>query len=320
MTFFTSFFDLIIPSKNEKTRNVFFIGKGGVGKTTCATVVAVTLAEHGYKTLLVSTDPAHSISWVLDQKITNKPTSIQGVKNLDAIQIDPQKIIEEQKRDIGDKIRRIVGETAMGIEDYIEAAAISPGMEESAAFDKFIEFLSMEYYDVIVFDTAPTGYTLRILSLSKIFKTWIERLIEVRKRAITLRRIVSRAPIEDVILTDLEIMRKRFEVADKILRDPKKTSFILVLEPEWTPILEAERATKLIENMGILVGGVIVNRVLQPEISSHNFYRERRKMQENYLEIIKKKFAGKIIVTLPLLERDIRGLDLIKRLSSYILR
>lgn len=314
----SSFWGLVTPSVGEKTRNLFFVGKGGVGKTTCATSVAVALAERGYKTILVSTDPAHSLEWVLGQKIADKPTPVQGVENLEAAQIDPRSMIEEQKKSIAEKIRKIVGETVMGVEDYIEAATISPGMEEAATFDKFIEFLSMNYYEVVVFDTAPTGYTLRMLSLHKVFGAWIEKLIKVRREVVKMRRMVSRAPIEDAILTDLEVMRKRFEVADKIIRDRRKTSFILVLEPEWTPILEAERAARLIENIGITVGAVIVNRLLQPEALLHDFYRERRKMQENYLKIVKEKFAGKVIIIVPLLERDVRGLDLLRRIASYI--
>lgn len=315
----SSLWSLVTPSVNEKSRNIFFVGKGGVGKTTCATSVAVALAERGYKTLLVSTDPAHSLEWVLEQKIADKPSPVRAVKNLEAAQIDPHLIIEEQKRSIAEKVRKIIGETVMGVEDYIEAATISPGMEEAAAFDKFIEFLSMNRYEVIVFDTAPTGYTLRMLSLHKVFGIWIENLIKVRKEVVKLRKMVSRTPIEDDVLTELEVIRKRFEVADKIIRDPEKTSFILVLEPEWTPILEAERAARLIEDMGIAVRAIIVNKFLQSEaLSAHDFYRERRKMQENYLKVIKEKFAGKVITIVPLLEHDVRGLDLLRRIAFHI--
>lgn len=311
---------IIKPFPGEKTRNVFFGGKGGVGKTTCAAAAATWTADNGYRTLIASTDPAHSLAWVLEQKIADKPTPIKDVKNLEAIHIDPQKLIEEQKEAIRKKIYSLIGPTLSGVEEYINATAISPGVEEAATFDKFIEYLDLGEYDVIIFDTAPTGLSLRLISLSKVLGEWIENLINVRKKAIEMRKLVSRDVVrEDEILKDLEDIRRRFEGAKKVVNNPKKTTFVFVLIPEWTPILEAKRATKIIEELGIKVEGIVVNQVLSPDLSSiHDFLKNRYEMQREHLAHIEREFAGKIIVKVPLLERDVRGIAMLRRLSQFM--
>ncbi|RLE53292.1 MAG: arsenic-transporting ATPase [Candidatus Methanomethylicota archaeon] len=313
--------DIVTPYPGERNRNVFFGGKGGVGKTTCAAAAAIWAADNGYKTLIASTDPAHSLAWVLEQKVGDKPTQVKEVKNLDAVQIDPQKLIEEQKEAIRQKIYSLIGPTLSGVEEYIDATAISPGVEEAATFDKFIEYLSLGNYDIIVFDTAPTGHTLRLISLSKVLGEWIENLIDVRKKALEMRKLVSRDIVvkEDEILKGLEDTKRRFETAKSIMTNPRKTTFIFVLIPEWTPILEAKRATKIIEDLGIKVEGVVVNQVLSPELSSiHEFLKSRSEMQLEHLTYIEKEFSGKVIVKVPLLEREVKGVSMLRRISQFM--
>ncbi len=312
-----SFRNLIVPSGGIKPRNVFFGGKGGVGKTTCAAAAAVWAADQDYRTLLISGDPTDSLAWVLAQELKPKPTPLKGIKNLHVMALDPKKLIVEQKDAVKQKIQSMVGFTVSGIEDYLEATAISPGIEEEAIFDKFVEYLGCNDYDIVVFDTAPTGYTLRLLSLSKILGKWLNSLIKIRKRAMSMRKLVSKAEIdEDVVLSGLVETRERFRVAREVMTNKERTTFVLVITAELIPILEASHAVGILKTLDMKVGGTVVNCLLGPQVLTHGFFKERKKMQDEYSSLIKEQFAQQVIVTVPLFERDIRGIDMLKRVAS----
>ncbi|MCK5446534.1 MAG: TRC40/GET3/ArsA family transport-energizing ATPase, partial [Gemmatimonadetes bacterium] len=197
---------------------LFFGGKGGVGKTTLAAATALESARRGARTLLVSTDSAHSTSDILGVTVDAQPGPVEG--DLWAAEIDPASAVEDYIRDVKGRIAdvtppRLVAE----VERQIDAARVSPGAEEAALFDRFTRLLGDERFDRIVFDTAPTGQTLRLLSLPELMTNWIGGLIAQRRKVSSLGRMWrnvagaasgSEREIGDPVLAALEERRDRF--------------------------------------------------------------------------------------------------------------
>jgi len=307
--------------KVHMKRFTFFGGKGGTGKTSCAASYALYLASKGIRTLVVSTDPAHSLADAFD-----KPIGFQTARlgdSLWGLEIDAEVEARKYVKAVQDKMLDLVSAAIVDeIKRQIEIAYMSPGAEEAAIFDKFIELMESvgEKYDAIVFDTAPTGHTLRLLTLPEILGAWIEHLIEKRKKAMDLMKLAARydKPLaeriaNDPIITTLSARRDKFSLARRILTDPQESIFHFVLNAEKLPILETARAVELLARHGIAVGGIVVNKVIPPEAGP--FLEKRRISQEQYLREIRTRFASMKIVELPLLDDDIQGMEQLGRLS-----
>ncbi len=305
----------------------FFGGKGGTGKTTCAAAYGVHLAQQGCRTLLVSTDPAHSLSDALGVPLCGKILPVR--ENLRGIEIDAA---EEAKRYIGeiqDKMLSIVSPVIVDeIKRQMEIAYTSPGAEEAAIFDKFVELMELveapeNEWEAVVFDTAPTGHTLRLLSLPEVLGAWIESLIEKRRKSLELFKMAGRfekdlmkRAMEDPVIESLTRRQKKFEKSRRYLTDPEKSTFFFVLNAEKMPILETARAVELLEKYGIAVGGVVINRVIPMEAG--DFFAERLIAQEEYLKDIERRFGHKKTVRLPLLRSDICGMGQVEAIAALM--
>lgn len=260
----------------------FFGGKGGVGKTTIASAAALEAADDGRRTLLVSTDPAHSTSDILGLELGNQPRPV--AEGLDAMELDPseeaERYIEEVKRRTEDVVPpRLVAE----VERQIDVARLSPGAEEAALFERFATVLEAATdYRHIVFDTAPTGHTLRLLGLPELMTAWMSGMIQRRRKVGALGRMwrnvagsaaADQRPVsgsagdgssgeeEDPVLEALLERRDRFTRTRRLLTDHEQTSFIFVLTPERLPILETGRAIETLRRYEIPIGGLVINRV-----------------------------------------------------------
>ena len=302
----------------------FFGGKGGTGKTTCAAARALALAEEGIKTLVVSTDPAHSLADAFDIPIGQEIGQI--APNLWGIEIDAELEAQKYMKGIQEKMLHIVSPVIVDeIKRQIEIAYSSPGAEEAAIFDKFIELMEHmgDPYEAIVFDTAPTGHTLRLLTLPEILGAWLEHLLEKRARAVELMSMVAkydrevRQKLETDPITEILGRRKeKFEMARSILTDPEKSAFYFVLNAEKLPILETERAIRLLKKYGIPIGGVIVNRVIHEGAGA--FMEQHRQSQQGYLEKIRQVFSDLPITELPFLDTDIRGVNELDKITELL--
>lgn len=288
---------------------VFFGGKGGTGKTTCAAAFSLKASGMGKKLLLVSTDPAHSLSDIFDKRIG--PKGVQLAEKLFALEIDPEaeskKYMEGIKRQLSGVVSNVVVEA---LQKQIDAAYTSPGSEEAAIFDKFIEIMEQaeDSFDIVVFDTAPTGHTLRLLSLPKLLDLWMDSLIEKRKKAVKLLERASGTKSDDPILRILQKRKDMFEKAWEVLSDRDKAAFVFVVTPERLPIFETERALKYLENSGITVAGIVVNGII-PSEADGTFMEKRRELQKKYLREIREKFGDKVLAEIELLDNDVWGLD-----------
>ena len=284
---------------NGQRRTVFFAGKGGVGKTVASCITAVWLARQGHKTLLLTTDPAAHLGDVLDTLVGDHVTAVSGQINLWAVNIDPKAAAETYKTRILDDARqRGRPESAIQI---MEEELNSPCTEEMAAFDKFIEYASQDEWDAVVFDTAPTGHTLRLLELPV---DW-SRQIDVKVFASV-----------DATAAD-DVAKARFGKVIDMMSDPEQSTFAFVMVPEATPILEAWRAAQELGTVGIHPGLVVANMVIPPEQTTTPFVQSRRRMQENYLKEIAERFRVPL-VQIPLLPGEIKGLKMLTDLGEQM--
>lgn len=286
----------------------FFGGKGGVGKTTLAVAYATLLASRGERTLLVSTDPAHSTGDLLGAKLSGEPT--QTDENLWAIEVDAEAdaeaYVERIKTDARDSVSPEVLPT---VDKHLELAKSSPGTEESALFDRFVDLISLHptSYDRIVFDTAPTGHTLRLLTLPALLSTWVEGVVRQREKVAGMERMLKNMAGDDSsgndpILDRLRERRERFHHArHRLLED---TAFNLVLIPERLPIEETSRSIETLTANGIQIGALLVNRVLPGEAGGE-FMRARLAQQAEYLAEIESRFPDRDTVYVEQDARDV---------------
>lgn len=293
---------------------LFFGGKGGVGKTTCSASYAVSEAKKGLKTLLVSTDPAHSTSDIFEKQINDEITNI--LPNLDALEINGEKESKLYMDSVRLSLKQIVSPVIVKeINKQIDAASISPGTEEAALFDKMIEIIiekSIEY-DRIIFDSAPTGHTLRLLSLPELLSSWMETLISKRSKSINLMSMAlngKKASEKDLENDEvIKVLKKRYNKvnqAKKIIINEKLLSFIFVINAEKLPIDETIKAVSVLEKYNIAVGGIIVNKLL-PDNITDDFWRSKKEQELKYLSIIDDTFKDKKIFKLPLLQEDMKA-------------
>lgn len=289
---------LLIPQKGQ-TRTIFFAGKGGVGKTSVSCITAVWLANQGVKTLLITTDPAAHIGEVLGAEVRCEPTAVTGMANLWTAKIDPKQTAEEYKNNILDDARTRYSQEVIAV---MEEQLDSPCTEEMAVFNKFMDYVLLSDYEAMVFDTAPTGHTLRLLELPMDWSKQIE--------------LKSSASIEGDLLN--KQAQERFDKVISIMKDPARTTFGFVVYPENTPIMEAHRAVEELKSVGINTPLVIANLVLPGEYCSNSFFQQRHRMQVRHLNQMGAKFSGAAILQLPMMETEIKGVETLEKAGNTL--
>jgi len=300
-------------------KHVFFGGKGGVGKTTVSSAYALASARSDLRTLIVSTDPAHSTSDVFDQQFDDSPTAVDGVDGLDAMEIDPEAETErhlmETKRAMSDQVSAaMVNE----IDRQIEMAHQTPGAYEAALMDRFIQVMrEADEYDRIVFDTSPTGGTLRLLSLPEMLEGWIDRLAHKREQAIDLYERAAVGNTEprrmmegDPILDRLRTRKERFEFAGRKLRND--SAFVLVVNPDELSLRETRRAIDELDSYGLDVRGLAVNRLTpEPDPDEEGrgarFLRDRVATEREHLEELHNSFSPPVVAEIETRVSEVKG-------------
>jgi len=295
---------------------LFFGGKGGVGKTTCASAMAVAASRAGRRVLLVSTDPAHSTSDVFERPIGPEPVELEP--GLFGMEIDgafeSRRYVETVKAQISVLFgSHIVKEASR----QIDLAASMPGAEEMALFDRIGGLTRGDdpRFDLIVFDTAPTGHTLRLIRMPELMEAWIRALTRSRHAMMG----VTQDEAEDPVLAALADRLERLREFRARLLSPNVTAFFLVLIAERLPIEETARAIAQLDETGVSIGGLIVNRVL-PATSPDPFLRARHEQEQVYLDEIGRRFAAQHIVRVPQLPSDVHGIATLEGIAAGILQ
>jgi arsenite-transporting ATPase len=251
---------------------VLYGGKGGVGKTTMAAATALASANEGTATLVVSTDPAHSLSDTLEFDVPSRPAKVSDDAPLWAVEIDPDDALSQagmfgQDGGFAGGLDSLLGGTAG---DTADDAAMMPGADEAAAMQLLLEYMDDERFDRVVVDTAPTGHTLRLLELPDVMDSLVGRLMQLRDRlGGMMDGLGSVLGGEDDAsqqdqFGDLDAVKERVERLRAVLTDPNRTDFRVVLVPEEMSVLEAQRLTDRLGEFGVPVGTVVVNRVMEP--------------------------------------------------------
>ncbi|MGM0397483.1 MAG: ArsA family ATPase [Halobacteriota archaeon] len=297
---------------------VFFGGKGGVGKTTVSSAYGLKNARAGLRTLLVSTDPAHSTSDVFGQQFDDEPSSVEGVENLSAMEIDPADEVEDHLMEIKQRMADQVSPSIVNaINSQIELAHKTPGAYEAALFDRFIQVMrEADDFDRVVFDTSPTGGTLRLLSLPAFLEDWIDRLIDKRAKSIDLfekaaigEQKARRRAETDPIITHLKERKEKFEFAGEKLRN--RSAFYLVMNPDDLSMRETERAIEQLDEYGIAVDGLVINKITPAPDEDETgvgarYLRDRVATERERIERIRTDFDRPVVATIESRVEEIR--------------
>ncbi|MDR9411285.1 MAG: ArsA family ATPase [Haloquadratum sp.] len=289
----------------------FFGGKGGVGKTTVSTAYAIRLARGGATTLIVSTDPAHSVGDLIDQPVGPDPVPVADVDGLRAQEIDPRRTVEEHRAQTKRELRdQVSAGLVREIDAQIDMAHEGPGAHEAALMDELIAIMrGADAYEQVIFDTAPTGGTLRLLALPELLEAWIARLREKREAAM---RLYDRAAIGkkqsrrqregDMILQRLRERRDRFRFARETLRSDGR--FVLVANPDALSVRESTRAVAQLTSYDLPVAGVVVNRITpappaDEQGEAARFLRERVALEETQLQRLEAAIDAPVLARVP---------------------
>ena len=313
--------------EHPERRYIMFGGKGGLGKTTFSAATAYWLAQQGKKVLVFSVDPQASLSDIFQKDIFGKGP-VQIMENLWAQEIDADQHIKAYQNEIRQKILDMYGfeEVPEEIEQYIQAASAEPAMEESAIFDAVVDIVVQGDYDYYIYDLVPLGHALYYLSMAKVYDEWINKITKLREEMREYEEMVSRLKREketeeDHILSELQYIRGRINASSQILTDKQKTAFFFVVVPEEMIIFDTRKAAELFAKFDVPIAGYVVNRVLPEELLRENvppYLKNRMQMQQGYLAKIEEELGRQVVAQVPELERDVTGLDMIKKLSEIM--
>ncbi len=313
--------------KNPNRRYIMFGGKGGLGKTTFSAATAYWLAQQGKKVLVFSVDPQASLSDIFQRDIFGKG-AVEIMPNLYAQEIDADSHIKAYQEEIRKKILDMYGFTEIPeeIDNYIKAASAEPAMEESAIFDAVVDIVVKSDYDYYIYDLVPLGHALYYLSMAKVYDEWINRITKLRQEMREHEEMIARmkrqkVTEEDQILHELEYIKGRINQSSSILTDKKKTAFFFLVVPERMIIGDTEKAAQMFAKFDVPLAGYVVNRVLPPELLKNHcppYLRNRIQMQAQYMDEIKNRLGSQVMGYVPEMERDVTGLEMIKKLAEQM--
>ncbi len=334
---------------------ILFGGKGGVGKTTCASSAGFYLSRD-FKTLLISTDPAHSLSDSLGQKIGNETKKVnlvlsknelndlnkgrtKSTKNLtqslragaglSAFEISAEKALSKFKIEYEAQIKKILDTSTYLDQQDIEAVFTLPipGMDEVMGFKTIVDLIEEAKFDKYIVDTAPTGHALRLLTLPQLLDDWIKVMAKMRWKYRYMVETFTGSYNPDEGDDFLVEMKKTVKTIENLLKDQNSCEFVAVTMPEEMAILETERLVNSLNNYGIRVRQLVINNVLSPpqkfwhrgtESRGCRFCNERRKGQEKHLNQIRKKFSNLKTTIIPLQPREVKGIDALMNFKELL--
>lgn len=293
---------------------VFVGGKGGVGKSTISSSIALKLANENKKTLLISTDPAHNLSDIFK---TSYHAQLKEVyKNLFLLEIDSQKEVEAYIQEVAKSTKKFISPKSYDMLDsYYKNVSRSTEAKESALFDRLINIICNTHnFDNIIIDTAPTGHTMRFFSLSKTLREWNKTLLSAKERDTRLEGIIGNLDDKDSITQKLEKRYLLYTEFNNILKNSEKSGIIFVLNPDSLSLSETKRALNSLALEKISPFCLIVNKM--PPNSTDPFFKSRYEGALNALDLIKNELTEHKIIDIALFKSDILELDSLHNISQ----
>jgi arsenite-transporting ATPase len=307
----------------EPKRLIMIGGKGGVGKTTCASAIALHFSLQGKKTLIISSDPTPSLSDIFEMEIGDQERAINGTKNLYGIEISSDVVLKKWKDRFGPEIYEVVSSFTSLDYDFVDYIGGAPGIEEEYMLNYILELVEGAQYDIVVWDTAPAGHTLRLLHLPQIFLKHLEAATKFYMNLYSyFEKLKESVKLKKGKKTLLEIISGWENLAEKVvsfIRDIQKTDFIIVTIPEALGVRQTERIIRDFDEYQLRVNHLIINYVIQE--ADCEFHKTRKEMQQNYIRILRDQYSPRIrLIELPLLPHEIKGVEKINRVSEILFK
>ncbi len=300
-------------------RIILYTGKGGVGKTSVAAATALRAAELGHKTIIISTDAAHSLADSLDQPLGSEPTPV--VPNLWGQEVNIYHEIETHWGTLQTYMASVL--SWRGMESLVaEEMTAFPGMEELASLLRIIQYYDEGEYDTIIVDCAPTGETLRLLSFPDVVRWYLQRIFPIERKAANIMRPILRPLIDlpfpdDAVFEAIKDLLMQLDRMHQILSDPQKSSVRLVLNPEKMVVKEAQRTFTYLNLYGYHVDAVVSNRHFPPTISDH-YFDSWKESQGRHSALVDECFAPLPILRIPLFDQEVVGREMLRRMADVL--
>ncbi|KAK3296953.1 anion-transporting ATPase-like domain-containing protein [Chaetomium fimeti] len=307
-------------------RWIFVGGKGGVGKTTTSCSLAIQLAKVRRSVLLISTDPAHNLSDAFSQKFGKEARLIDGFENLSAMEIDPNGSIQDLLAGQGEGD---AGADMGGMGGMMQDLAFAiPGIDEAMSFAEVLKQVKSLSYETIIFDTAPTGHTLRFLQFPSVLEKALAKVSQLSSQYGPLLNgfLGSNGTLPNgqnlnEMMEKLETLRATISEVNTQFKDERLTTFVCVCIPEFLSLYETERMIQELASYGIDTHSIVVNQLLFPKPGSDcEQCTARRRMQKKYLEQIEELYDEFNVVKMPLLVEEVRGKERLERFSEMLVQ
>ncbi|UOQ44993.1 ArsA family ATPase [Halobacillus salinarum] len=302
-------------------RIILYTGKGGVGKTSVAAATAVKCAKEGKKTLVISTDPAHSLGDSLDMKLTNEP--VEAAANLWAHEIDTIHEVEEGWGKVQSYLTELF--TSKAVKDITtQELTVFPGMEDLLSLLRILKYYKEDFYDVIIIDCAPTGETLALLSFPEMLRWWMEKLFPLKKKAVKvvgpIAQSITKIPMPSgQVLEEIDRMYYQLDEMKQIFSERDTTSIRVVVNPEKMVIKEAQRSFTYLNLYDFNIDAVVINRVIPDEVTD-TYFQSWKDIQKKYKKDIKESFSPIPIYNAPLFEKEVVGMTMLDRMGKEVFK
>jgi arsenite/tail-anchored protein-transporting ATPase len=300
-------------------RTILYTGKGGVGKTSVAAATALATARSGLRTVVMSTDPAHSLSDSLETGLGPQPVPVAD--NLWAQEVQAEAEMERHWQAVQHWLGGLLSDR--GVDRILaEELTVPPGMDEIFSLLQLKRHHESGEYDVIIVDCAPTGETLRLLSFPEVARWWLEKVFPWEKRLLSAARPFAKTvldlplPGNDVLAEVQDLVQNLIDMSE-ILRDRSRSSIRLVMNPERMVIKEAQRTFTYLNLYGYLTDAVVVNRVFPAEVEG-GYFAAWRDVQREHVELVEQAFAPVPVLRAPFFEQEVVGPEMLERLGEAV--
>jgi arsenite/tail-anchored protein-transporting ATPase len=295
-------------------------GKGGVGKTTCASAVALKLAMDNQKVLVISSDPAPSLSDIFEKAVGDQETKVHDMYELYALEVSSEIVLKRWKERFGPEIYEVLSSFANVDYDFVDYIGSAPGIEEEYMLNFIMELVEGKAYDVVVWDTAPAGHTLRLLKLPELFLAHMEAATKFYMNIYGyLEKIKDAVKLKESKRTLLEIIAGWEALSERIvafIRNPEAVKYLIITIPEALGVKQTERVLGELEENQLKVENIIVNNVVKDE--DCEFHRRRKTMQNHYIDLLKNLYHDKNILLLYCAPHEIKGIERIEEISRAL--